>query len=108
LDADSAVRESAGMIAQPYRIYVEREDASRKMARFYAMSIELNLFGDICLTRRWGRIGSRGQAMQHSFATERQAVELFLDLLCQKRKRGYRPTGKAATSLDKGPTLHIS
>ncbi|MCA6104354.1 WGR domain-containing protein [Bradyrhizobium brasilense] len=60
------------------------------------MSIELTLFGEICLTRRWGRIGSRGQRMAHTFTTEREAVALFLNLLCQKRKRGYRPTGLPA------------
>ncbi|MCC8972685.1 WGR domain-containing protein [Bradyrhizobium sp. Cham227] len=84
------------MIAQPYRIYVERNDVSKNMARFYAISIELTLFGEICLTRRWGRIGSRGQRMAHTFTTEREAVALFLNLLCQKRKRGYRPTGLQA------------
>ncbi|MEY9606927.1 putative DNA-binding WGR domain protein [Bradyrhizobium japonicum] len=49
------------MIAQPYQLYIERSDASKNMARFYAMAIEPTLFGDICLTRRWGRIGAQGQ-----------------------------------------------
>jgi hypothetical protein len=31
------------------------------MARYYAMSIEPNLFGEVCLMWLWGRIGSRGQ-----------------------------------------------
>ncbi|MBP2433938.1 MULTISPECIES: hypothetical protein [Bradyrhizobium] len=34
--------------------------------------------------------------MAHTFTTEREAVALFLNLLCQKRKRGYRPTGLPA------------
>lgn len=79
------------MISQPYRLYVERSDASRNMARYYAMSIEPNLFGDVCLLRKWGRIGTRGQMMVHHFRREEEAVRLFLDLLRQKRKRGYRP-----------------
>lgn len=82
------------MIAQPYQLYVERTDASRNMARFYAMSIEPTLFGDVCLTRRWGRIGAQGQMMRHSFPRETEAVALFLELLRQKRRRGYRPKGK--------------
>lgn len=61
------------------------------MARYYALSIEPNLFGDICLLRKWGRIGTKGQMMVHHFRREEEAVELFLDLLRQKRKRGYRP-----------------
>ncbi len=79
------------MIAQPYQLYIERTDASRNVARYYAMSIEPNLFGEICLFRRWGRIGSGGQVKVHPFQNESEAVEFFLDLLRQKRKRGYRP-----------------
>ena len=84
------------MIAQPYQLYVERIDASKNMARFYAMSIAPTLFGETCLTRRWGRIGTQGQTRQHCFAREEEAVRLFLELLLQKRKRGYRPAGKPA------------
>ncbi len=87
------MHDSVGMIAQPYRLYIERKDASQNMARFYAMSIEQTLFGDVCLIRRWGRIGARGQRMEHSFRREEEAVALFLDLLRQKRRRGYRPRG---------------
>ena len=79
------------MITQPYRLYIERHDPSQNMARFYAMAIEPTLFGHVCLTRRWGRIGARGQAVQHSFTYEHDAVALFLAVLRQKRKRGYRP-----------------
>lgn len=79
------------MIAQPYQLYVERIDASKNMARFYAMSIAPTLFGEVCLSRRWGRIGRRGQSMSHCFAREEDAVDVFLDLLRQKRGRGYRP-----------------
>ncbi len=78
------------MIVQPYQLYVERRDAARNMARYYAMSIEPNLFGEICLLRQWGRIGSTGQAKTHSFDGEKEAVALFLEILRQKRKRGYR------------------
>ncbi len=79
------------MISQPYHLYVERSDASKNMARYYAMSIEPNLFGDVCLLRNWGRIGTKGQMMVHHFRREEEAVLLFLDLLKRKRARGYRP-----------------
>ncbi|OLP62670.1 WGR domain-containing protein [Xaviernesmea oryzae] len=79
------------MLSQPYRAYIEREDATKNMARFYALTIEPTLFGDVCLTRCWGRIGTRGQKMTHSFKGEKEAVALFLDLLQAKHKRGYRP-----------------
>jgi len=78
------------MLAQPYQLYVERTDAAKNMARFYALSIEMTLFGTPCLMRRWGRIGSAGQSMVHHFDREEDAVQLFLELLRIKRSRGYR------------------
>ena len=77
------------MIAQPYKLYIERKDPARNMARFYAVTIDETLFGQACLTRRWGRIGTIGQAMTHHFEREEDAVVLFLDLVRQKRNRGY-------------------
>jgi predicted DNA-binding WGR domain protein len=91
LDGIPEISNSSFMISQPYHLYVERSDASKNMARYYAMSIEPNLFGDVCLLRKWGRIGTKGQVMVHHFGREEEAVRLFLDLLRQKRKRGYRP-----------------
>jgi predicted DNA-binding WGR domain protein len=79
------------MIAQNYQLYIERRDPGRNMARFYALSIEETLFGDARLVRRWGRIGTAGRMVQHSFDNEREAVTLFLELLRAKRMRGYRP-----------------
>ncbi|WP_349629443.1 WGR domain-containing protein [Chelatococcus sp. YT9] len=55
------------------------------------MSIEPTLLGEVCLTRRWGRIGTYGQAIQRSYPCENDAVVAFLSLLRQKRQRGYRP-----------------
>jgi predicted DNA-binding WGR domain protein len=91
LDADSQTGDSATMIAQPYHLYVERIDATKDMARFYALSIRPTLFGQASLLRCWGRIGCGGQQKIHMFDHEDQAVELFLKLLSEKRKRGYRP-----------------
>lgn len=79
------------MITQPYQLYIECVDSSKNMSRFYSMAIEPTLFGDVCLTRRWGRIGAHGQEMRHSFQGEDDAVALFLVLLRQKRNRGYHP-----------------
>lgn len=78
------------MIAQPYHIYIERTEASRNMARYYAMEISCTLFGEACLTRTWGRIGCRGKCKMHHFENENDAVDLFLELIRQKRRRGYR------------------
>lgn len=90
LDVGETIGESDGMLTQPYQIYIERMDTSKKMARFYAMAITSSLFGEACLTRRWGRIGTSGQSKVHSFDREQDAVELFLNLTNQKRSRGYQ------------------
>lgn len=78
------------MLAQPYRLYIERTDATKSMARFYALAIEPTLFGTPCLTRRWGRIGT-AEGHSASFDNEEDAVGMFLDLLRTKRARGYGP-----------------
>lgn len=92
------------MIAQPYHLYVERTDPGRNMARFYALSIEETLFGQTCVVRRWGRIGTQGKRVQHSFDTESEAVRLFLGLLRVRRTRGYLPRRVAQN----GPRLRAA
>jgi len=77
------------MLIQPYHLYVERVDPDRNMARFYTLAIEPTLFGTPRLLRRWGRIGTLGRTMIHHFEREEEAVALFLDLLREKRARGY-------------------
>jgi len=91
LDAESAIGDPGDMITQPYEIYLERMDTSKNMARYYAMDISATLFGQACLTRRWGRIGAHGQSKMQVFAREEEAALLFLDLLRLKQSRGYFP-----------------
>jgi predicted DNA-binding WGR domain protein len=91
LDQVGAIDDSVAMIHQPYHLYTERTDPARNMARYYAMEISETLFGEPCLTRRWGRIGATGQSLTHHFEREDEAVKLFLDLMRQKKARGYRP-----------------
>lgn len=90
--------DSPAMMTQLYHLYIERSDASKNMARYYAMEISQTLFGQACLTRRWGRIGRMGQRKEHLFDREEEAVLLFLALLRRRRARGYRPPGP-----DEGP-----
>ena len=98
MDNSAAIRDYSDMITQPYQLYVERTEPSKNMARYYAMTIEPTLFGTACLTRRWGRIGTAGQEKSHHFQREEDAVQLFLDVLRQKRARGYRPAGASRTN----------
>lgn len=91
LDVAVPFDDDANMTVQPYHLYIERADPAKNMARYYAIEIGQTLFGEPCLTRRWGRIGRRGQEKHHVFEREEEAVRLFLDLVKQKRARGYRP-----------------
>jgi predicted DNA-binding WGR domain protein len=79
------------MIVQPYHLYVERIEPEKNMARFYALAVQPTLFGEVALVRCWGRIGTHGQQKVHVFNEERHAIGLFLNLLREKRNRGYRP-----------------
>jgi len=80
-----------GMTQQPYRLYIQRIDRSRNMARYYSLAISPTLFGEISLVRCWGRIGAAGQEKVHFFERETDAVQSFLQIARQKRARGYRP-----------------
>ncbi|NEK34397.1 WGR domain-containing protein [Rhizobium leguminosarum] len=79
------------MTREPRHLYIERREPDKNLARFYALSIEPNLFGGTSLVRSWGRIGSRGQQKIHVFDSEAKAVDLLLTLLRRKRSRGYLP-----------------
>ena len=39
---------------------LERRDRKKRMARFYSLSVQPNLFGGYSLICEWGRIGQRG------------------------------------------------
>ena len=56
--------------------YFEKHDDSKNQHRFYAMSIDRNLFGGWSVIRRWGRIGSR---------RGRQKIDLYDDLESARR-----------------------
>lgn len=79
------------MSRHSFHLHVQRIDATKNMARFYMLSIEPTLFGNISLTRNWGRIGTAGRNRVHLFENEKQALALFLIILREKRRKGYRP-----------------
>ncbi len=64
-------------------------DQSRNMARFYELDIQPGLFGDTCVTRHWGCIGSNGQSKQQWLSTDAAATALAEKLTHQKERRGY-------------------
>lgn len=71
-------------------LLLRRIDPARNMARFYALSIEPTLFGDLALVRRWGRIGTKGRERIELHAGDAAAQAAFDRLARTKRRRGYR------------------
>jgi predicted DNA-binding WGR domain protein len=71
-------------------VILRRVDPELRIAQFYSLMIERDLFGTIMLVRSWGRIGTRGSELVQVFATEREAAEALEVLARAKRRRGYR------------------
>ncbi|MEO3388325.1 WGR domain-containing protein [Mesorhizobium sp. CAU 1741] len=78
------------MDIQDQAILLHRIDPAGNMARFYALSIEPSLFGDLALTRRWGRIGTLGSQIIELHADRATATLAFRRHERRKRQRGYR------------------
>lgn len=70
-------------------VHLRRGDPARNMARFYALSVERDLFGDWCLIRRWGRIGQWGRTRAERFADRDGAEEAQARAARAKQRRGY-------------------
>ncbi|MGO4175855.1 WGR domain-containing protein [Bosea sp. TAF32] len=72
-------------------IVLDRIDRTRDMHRFYVLSIEPTLWGELSLVRQWGRIGRRGRSrvdLHCDHASAREALDSWLE---RKRGRGYVP-----------------
>lgn len=71
-------------------LHLERIDGARNTWRYYALSIGDNLFGEIELTRRWGRIGTFGREMRMVYQDRVSAIEALVTTAQAKKRRGYR------------------
>lgn len=68
---------------------LHRVDADQNMARFYRVEILSDLFGEIVVERRWGRIGGRGQCQSASYRSTSLAEAAACELVRVKVRRGY-------------------
>jgi predicted DNA-binding WGR domain protein len=73
-----------------HHLVLHKRDPERRVARFYSLMIERELFGTVRLERNWGRIGTNGQEMVEVFASEVEAGEALEALAQAKRRRGYQ------------------
>ncbi len=67
-------------------MHLRRIDPDRNMVRFYTMSVQPNLFGEWCLFREWGRIGSAGRLVARGL---REATPAMAEHLKAKLSNGY-------------------
>ncbi len=70
---------------------LHRIDPDLNMARFYRVELMSDLFGQVIVERRWGRIGGRGQYRLASYPTTSSAEAAASSLVRAKERRGYRP-----------------
>lgn len=66
-----------------------RVDLTPNMARFYVLSLEPTLFGEVAVLRHWGRIGTRGRMTSSVHPTLQDAEAMLSRQLARRRKRGY-------------------
>jgi predicted DNA-binding WGR domain protein len=69
---------------------LHRIDPDQRVARFYLLMIERDLFGTVRLVRNWGRIGTNGQELVEVFASEDDAGQALAAIAAAKRRRGYQ------------------
>lgn len=78
-----------GMHNGPAPQFLRRVDPARNMARYYGLTLQPTLFGEMSLVRHWGRIGTRGRQKTESFASGDEAISALSKLATQKIRRGY-------------------
>ena len=68
---------------------LHRVDPDLNMARFYRVEVLPDLFGEVIVERRWGRIGGMGQSRTASYRSTSSAEAAASRLIRAKERRGY-------------------
>lgn len=68
---------------------LQRRDAERRMARFYRLWADADLWGRVTVVREWGRIGSPGKVRVDYVDTPTDAAVWLARIERVKRRRGY-------------------
>jgi predicted DNA-binding WGR domain protein len=79
--------------AARHSVYLRRINPGRNMSRYYAVDVEVDLFGCTLLVRRWGRTGRAGEGQQRTdeHVSEEAAAQALEQLARAKTRRGYEP-----------------
>lgn len=71
------------------RVQLRRVDEAQNMRRFYALTLQLDLFGGCDLMREWGRIGQAGTIRRDRYPSPIEAQAALETKRRDKEKRGY-------------------
>lgn len=77
----------------PDAVHLESVDPTRNRARFYGITVELDLFSNWLLVKRWGRIGTVGRSATHVLHSPVEALGMLGRAAESKGRRGYRRVG---------------
>lgn len=59
--------------------------------RYYCLYVEKDLFGDLCLIRKWGGLHSkRGGALKEIFTNQKSLNDKIVEVGRARLRRGYR------------------
>lgn len=67
-------------------------DSAKNAKRFYVVSVERDLFGTMCLVRRWGRLGTRGLSQSVPYRSMTAARAALDKEIARRVRRGYQVT----------------
>ena len=93
LDAVGDAAQNPRMRHDHHPCFLRRIDPSRNMARFYVLTLQPTLFGEMSLVRSWGRFGTRGREKIELYGTDDEAAAARTKLAMRKRRRGYCDKG---------------
>ena len=68
---------------------LQRREPARRMARFYRLWADIDLWGHVTVVREWGRIGWPGRVRVDYVARPEDAAAWLARIEAAKRRRGY-------------------
>jgi len=78
-------------------ITLYKTDPAKNVFRLYRLDIQMDLFGNQCPIRQWGRIGERGQMKTVPFPTLEAAEQELAKYHRMKLGKGYKHSPLALT-----------
>ena len=70
-------------------VVLYRINPEKHMYRFYRLDVQPDLFGQWCLIREWGRIGSTGREFSIPHTSLQEAEAALHRQISIKERRGY-------------------